>query len=129
MPQRACDVCGKLYTAQRSTSKYCSVACRVRKFEGAKSVSVAVKSPDSSTGSLAGLTRNELEQAGRLGTALGEAALVLARRIDAGHDPGSAVAALAREHRAALAEAVRGARRAADPMDELKARRERKHAG
>lgn len=28
MPARSCDYCGKVYTAQRSTSKFCSATCR-----------------------------------------------------------------------------------------------------
>jgi hypothetical protein len=75
-------------------------------------------------------TEAELDSVGRLETPLGQAALVLAVRLEASHrEPGTALAALVREHRAALAEAMRGARVAADPVDELRARRDRKRAG
>jgi hypothetical protein len=72
----------------------------------------------------------ELEAAGRLGTALGQAAVALARRIDAGaSEPGSSFASLVRQHGATLAEAVKDAAAKADPLDELRSRRERKFAG
>jgi hypothetical protein len=81
------------------------------------------------SGSLAAATQAELDRAGRLGSAVGQAALALARRIDASQgETGSALAALVREHRATLAEAVKDAEVAADPLDELRNRRERKLA-
>ena len=81
-------------------------------------------------GSVANLTRSELETAGRLETALGQSALAIAVRIDAADtEAGSAMAALVREHRAALAEALKGAYAVANPLDELRARRDRKRAG
>jgi hypothetical protein len=70
----------------------------------------------------------ELEQAGRAETYLGAAALALADRID----QSTAVmgfAALVKELRVTMEAATAGARATADPVDELRARRDRKYAG
>lgn len=73
-------------------------------------------------------TRAELEDAGRSTTSLGAKALALAARIDAQVDTGSALAALVRQHDLTMAEAVKGAHAKASMLDELRARRDRKHA-
>jgi hypothetical protein len=80
--------------------------------------------------SIEAATRAELDAAGRAGTSEGQKALLLARRLDDGvRDTGMGLAAVMRAHSAALAEAVRGAAVAADPVDELRARRDQKRAG
>lgn len=69
----------------------------------------------------------ELEEAGRLDTIRGQAALVLARRLDSRTmDTGSAVAAVVRQLDATVEAAVAGAHMAADPVDELRRRRDEK---
>ncbi len=72
----------------------------------------------------------ELVTAGRQDSASGTAALILAARIDAGMaEAGSSVAALAREHRAALADAVQDAVPVVDPQEnELGRARARRRA-
>jgi hypothetical protein len=71
--------------------------------------------------------RRELDVAGRGASALGQAALLLAERIDAGTDTGSVVAALSRELRATLEAATRAASpRRPDRVDELRQRRQRR---
>jgi uncharacterized protein YoaH (UPF0181 family) len=50
----------------------------------------------------------------------------LAELMTGGYDTGSAVAAMSRELRAVMAEALKGAAQAVDPMDELAARRARR---
>lgn len=70
--------------------------------------------------------RGELERIGKSGTPLGAAAQRLAIRLDADEDPGSAMAAMAKELRAIMAELGRSAPAAADPVDELKRRRQRR---
>ncbi len=71
-----------------------------------------------------------LAAAGRTETPSGQSALALARRIDgSGQESGAGLASLVREHRAALADALRDvAVVAVDPVDELRAARERKRA-
>jgi anti-sigma-K factor RskA len=72
-------------------------------------------------------TLNELTEAGQVASASGQAALLLARRLDSQlTETGSSVAAMVREHRAALADALKGAKAEVNPLDELRARRERK---
>ena len=72
-------------------------------------------------------TLDELTSAGRVASASGQAALLLARRLDSGlTETGSSVAAMIREHRAALADALKGATAETNPLDELRARRVRK---
>jgi hypothetical protein len=69
-----------------------------------------------------------LESAGRAETYLGACALALADRID----QATAVmgyAALIKELRATMDAALAGVQRAADPLDELRARRDSKRAG
>lgn len=70
--------------------------------------------------------REELEAIGKAGTPAGTVALTLATRLDAGEDPGSAMAAMAKELRTTMAELARTAPAQADPVDELKKRRQRR---
>ncbi|GMU79754.1 MAG: hypothetical protein AMXMBFR46_25440 [Acidimicrobiia bacterium] len=62
-------------------------------------------------------TRQALDAAGRADTAAGAVAVVLAARLDRGGDTAAATATLAREHRAALADALR-----VSPLDDLMCR-------
>ena len=77
-------------------------------------------------------TLAELEAVGRVDHPAGQAALVLARRLDAGMDTGSALAALAREHGARLEAATAGTKSQVSALDrardELAKRRARKGA-
>jgi hypothetical protein len=129
---KTCE-CGAEFEAKRAAAKYCSERCKKRAQRrpgGTTKVVTLPPAAPASTGSLAAATQAELDRAGRLASAVGQAALALARRIDASHgETGSALAALVREHRATLAEAVKDVEVAADPLDELRNRRERKLAG
>ena len=58
---------------------------------------------------------------------LGQVALLLAERM-CEFDTGSGTAALSKELRAVMVAAVQGAPAAADPVDELRARRDRKRS-
>ena len=123
---RPCDSCRKPYTAKRPNSRFCCESCRKRKSRAPKPP-VAVLVP--AEGELTVVTRSELEAAGRVGSAVGQAALLIAKHLDAGAETGSSVAALVREHRATLGEALRGVKVAGDPLDELRALRDRKRTG
>jgi hypothetical protein len=72
---------------------------------------------------IATTVRAELEAAGKTDSALGAVALTLAGRLDAGEDPGTAVASMAKELRAIMLELTRGGTVVADPVDELQRRR------
>ena len=72
-------------------------------------------------------TRAELAAAGVDGTSSGLAAILLAERIASNVDSGSSLAQLVRQHRESVAFAIGDAEPAqADPLDELKSRRERR---
>jgi hypothetical protein len=68
------------------------------------------------------VTRAELSRVGRLDTANGQLAMLLARRLDGigAADTGSGVAALVKEHRVTLAEAVKDSVVEVDPMDVIR---------
>ena len=139
--RKSCAVCGDPFEAKRPAAKFCGDRCRQRAHRRpeaaaqAKVLDVAAEqeaepTPSLLKGPVTLATSAELVAAGRLETALGQAALALARRIDfPTTDTGSALAALVREHRATLVEAVKDAEKAADPLDQLRLRRERKLAG
>ncbi len=142
--QRACASCGRLYEAKRPSSTYCGATCRQRAkragdagrptkaIPGTKPAKAAkaVPLPPQTTG-LEAATRRELEQADRLDTMLGQTAIELARRISSSFETGSAVASLTKQLRETMAEALQGVAQAADPLDELRARRDgkRRNAG
>jgi hypothetical protein len=130
--RRRCDVCAEQYEAKRATSKFCSPKCRVRAGRDRRQgvdVPAQVEVAGATSSGVAAATRVELDAAGRTDTARGQVALALAARIDSGRDTGSALAVLAKEHRAALDAAVQGAAKTASPLDELRLRREARNAG
>lgn len=76
-------------------------------------------------------TLARLVDAGRESTPDGAAALILAARLDRAAtsvETGSAVASLAREHRATMSAALAGVERSGDGVDELQERRRAKLA-
>lgn len=73
--------------------------------------------------------RAELDQIGKSASPMGAVALTLAARLDAGEDPGSAMAAMAKELRLTMTELNQAAPVAKDPVDELKRKRERRLSG
>lgn len=116
-----CAGCGLDFEAKRSTAQYCSSTCRSRGNRKKPAEATALE-PSSS---LVDATRAELVAAGRLDSMLGQQALVLAGRIGSPFDTGAGMAALSKELRALMLEATKGAAVAADPLDELRARRDR----
>lgn len=135
--RKTCEVCPTEFEAKRASAKYCSEKCkkRAQRRPGGVTAAKVVPLPAAPTsepagGGVAAATLAQLDEAGRTDTALGQTALALARRIDrADAETGSSLAALVRQHQATLAEAVRDAQVEADPLDELRGRRERKLAG
>jgi hypothetical protein len=81
-----------------------------------------------STGSLMAATRDQLADAGKTETD-GALALYLAAQLDAGEHTGSQTAALAREYRAAMEMATKGATGQSSALDELRKRREQRRRG
>lgn len=124
--------CGRRFASQRSHAKYCSDSCRRRANKAKKAGKVVPIDGSAGQVPVVGMvaaTRKELEGAGRLDSSLGQAALAAAARVDANHETGSALAALLREHRAIMGEALKGAPTQADRLDELAERRRRRASG
>lgn len=131
MITRNCDSCGKPYEAKRASSKFCGDTCRKRAQRDPTPLPHDDDEPTHGTASSALLdaVRAELIEGERLDTALGAQALEIATRMTSPHETGSSVASLSRELRAVMGEALRNAKRVADPVDELRQRRDRKWVG
>lgn len=123
---RNCDVCGVQYEAKRPNSRFHSDTCRKRHQRGARVA--PVRAVPTRVGLVEQATRAELDEAGRLGSALGQVAVALAARLDDGRDTGQGAASLSKELRAVMAAALADVTAAADPIDELRSWRDRKRA-
>ena len=127
---RECDFCGCAYTARRATSRFCGDTCGKRAQRArAAGTPLRASTPDDREASPSGLERavtRELEAAGRLQSVAGQVALELAYRVASPHETGAAVAALARQLGATMTAALAGVAPAADPLDEIRARRDLK---
>ena len=97
---------------------------------GDKTATVAPEVTERSAGGVFSATLTALTEAGRIHTPAGQNALALATRIDGGAtDTGSSIAALSKQHLAAMAEAMKDVEAAkADSVDELRRRREARSA-
>ncbi|MGZ4617166.1 MAG: hypothetical protein ACXV3F_00250 [Frankiaceae bacterium] len=126
--QRNCDSCSLPYTAQRPNSRFCSESCRKKASRSPDRVEIAPIPADSGGSSTRSRVLAELEAAGRAETYLGACALALAERID----QSTAVmgyAALIKELRSTMDQALEGVAKETDSLDELKRRRDAKRAG
>lgn len=133
--ERLCVSCGAPLPAPKSSGRprtkceSCSPArardARRRAPHKLAEVAPLESSPTRPSG-LLGATRRQLEDAGRLDSIAGQAALVLAEQLVNGQHSGAGYAALVRELRATIAEALDGAAVANDPLDEIKLRRDLK---
>ena len=123
MTSRCCDACGASYPAVRPSSRFCSSRCRTR----AHRHPLAVLSPVSAVpvrSVVRAAVRSDLAAAGRDASYLGSIALGLASQIDASIG-GMGVAALVKELKATMTAALAAEFSApADPLDELRARRD-----
>lgn len=141
--QRACDQCETEYTATRSTSRFCSAACRSaaareRRTAIAEPEPAAVEAPGADEPrrtAVEQMVRQKLDEARRTDTVDGQSALALAIRIDERQDSGSGLASLVNALRATLALALTGATgpsedeqppATGDPIIDLQERRERR---
>lgn len=103
--KRSCDACQIPYEARRASSRFCSARCRQRAQRSP--VAAFMAAPVPGDGHLTDTTLAELETADMVISSLGQAALLLARRLGApSFDTGSSISALVREHRATLTAAV-----------------------
>ena len=127
---RNCEACGERIESTNKRKRFCDSKCRGRGHRGDSAPAVASVEPvEPPAVGLVSATERTLEQAGRLDTVVGQQAMALARRIASPNESGSGVAALSKELRAVMVEAMAGANVAADPLDELRKRRDSKRAG
>ena len=133
--QRNCDVCTASFEAKRPQARYCSTRCRTRASRGGLAVSRNAKAAPAAptvtreTSGLLDAVQAELEAAGKVNTVAGQHALELAARIVNAPGMNTGVAALSKQLQNVLAEALRGATGPqVNPLDELKARRDRKRS-
>lgn len=119
---KRCEACQAPFEAKRPTRKTCSERCRKRIQRGSASITALEPGTVDHDGLLASATRRRLESAGRLESELGVAALLLAARLDSlvASDTGGGLAALMKEFRATLAEAVRDAEADHDALDDIR---------
>ena len=134
---RKCEICRKPFEAKRPQARFCGDTCRKRNQRGAgptpkmpsKPAATAAVPVEAAGVGLISSVVNELTEAGRLNTALGQSALKIAVRMETSTtDTGAGLAAMSRELRAVLAQALADTEVEADPIDELRARRDRKRS-
>lgn len=138
---RSCEVCSTAFRPTRSTAKYCSARCKKRAADKRAADRIAAErssapgpAETSVSTALVDQVRAELEAARRLDTVIGRQALLLASRLETNtNDTGGSAAAVSKELRAVMAEALSGVHQADDPVqqsqDELKKRREKRKHG
>lgn len=146
-----CSSCGKVFTARSSRARSCSSTCRARASRAglsgpnhpnvvalptrpAPAAAPSQPPPDDDPDpqlepELVTTTRRELEDAGKLDTALGQQALLLAERMSSPFASAAAVASLAKRHSDLIAALVPPAPGKPDKLDELAARRLMKASG
>lgn len=119
---RNCDICGDIYPAKRPNSKYCGDKCRKRAQRGAVSAVEQVPTlvPDLEVGPVESALLAELTEVERAATALGQAALALARRVDIARDTGAGLAALVKQLEATAKAATADVKSAASPLDQMR---------
>jgi len=111
---KPCGRCGKQFEAKRSTAKYCGSTCRSQasliRGEGGEVVPLnivpAATPPDASETGLIAVTRDALTMAKVIDTVPGQSALILAARITAGQDTGSAMSSMVKQLAASVSEAL-----------------------
>lgn len=127
---RSCERCGAPIPLQKGRGmrrKYCQTCSPSRK-KPQKPGKPAQKAANTSRSVVAVVTA-ELTDAGMLDSHQGQAALLLARRLESGDDTGAAMAQMVRQLQQTMASALASVEPAeADPVDELKARRESRGA-
>lgn len=147
--ERACDVCGTVYQAQRVTSKYCSGRCRVRASRagqtgrppGAADATVTpLRKPGRPKGAggrkpaadpggvdeFVASARARLVRVDRLESVAGRQAMFLAGQFSNPMNSAAGLASLSKEFRAVMEVALEGTQLEVDPLDELRERRDAK---
>lgn len=130
---RSCASCGGSLASQRADAVYCGDTCKKRAQRAQRAAERQRTAPErgitldsGSNAPLVASVRSALAEAGRESTVAGQMALELAVRVANRKELGSSVASLAKQLRETMAEAVAGVAAAADPLDEIRARRDAK---
>ncbi len=130
--QRECDECGHCYTARRASSRFCGDTCGKRaqraRAAGIPPRAASLDGHEAPPSELERATIRELEAVGRLQSVAGQVALELAFRVASPHETGAAVASLAKQFGEAMTAALAGVAQTADPLDEIRARRDLKRS-
>jgi hypothetical protein len=138
--EATCARCAQTFSARSKRARFCSPKCRTQatrarargEAETLPSKAKPKRTPkpqaDAPISGTLGAVVAELRGAGRLDSSAGQAAVALARRIDDGAESSAGLAALTREMRAAMAEALSRVEASGDALDELRARREARRA-
>lgn len=125
--ERTCEGCGVRYVAKTKRSRFHSPKCAERSRKRRKRAAGDVVPIDAGQiPSVVAMTREVLVEADRVNTPAGANALRLAAKLDAGGDTGSAMAALSKQHLAALEVATADVEREGDVVRDLEERRARR---
>jgi hypothetical protein len=132
MVDRVCAGCGRSFQSKTYRAKSCSAVCRTRVSRANRDpVAPLVSALPLPEGAAAvgegceALVVQALTQANRLRTVKGQIAIALARRVDASTVV-MGFAALTKELERAYEAAMAGVTAEADPLDEIRARRDAK---
>lgn len=138
----SCAECRNLFEAKNRSATFCGAKCRQAasrrdreaRAEGVLAPVTALppqqrEAAAPAESELVTTTRRELEDAGVADTVHGQIALRLAQKLAQPGDTGSAMASLARQLSAAIAEALAGGTKKNDAIDELEAWRLKKASG
>lgn len=125
--QKQCAQCGKPFDYQKPTAKFCSGSCRATFSKTKPAESPPPETiPARPVSGLVEAVMAELEALERLDTVTGRHALELASRIVSAPGMNAGVASLSKELSRVLAEVRSKSTVVANPLDELKARRDHK---
>jgi hypothetical protein len=97
-----CADCGKPFTAQRRTARFCSATCRSRAHQKAPEVVTAVEAPPTvpeppvPDPPLVEAVVKELTEAGKLASRRGQQAVVMARKLASASTTASSAASLSK---------------------------------
>ena len=130
---RSCSKCGAplpLQTGRGQRRKMCATCSPPRQRNRKKpKVAPAATAKATVQRSVVASVTAELTEAGMLDSHQGQAALLLAHRLESGEDTGAAMAQMVRQLRETMAAALASVEPdEVDPVDELKARRESRGA-
>lgn len=128
---RKCEKCGANIPLQQGRGRrrrMCETCSPSRKPKSRPTATASAAGLSDRSGVVSTVTA-ELIAVGMLESHQGQLALVLANRIETGDDTGAALAQMVRQLRETMASALSSAEpEAVDPLDELRAKRERRGA-